>query len=139
MGGDRGEIQDGTKGKKKRINTSSAKAKGRSFQQWVCSKISEITGFPHGKDCPIESRPMGQSGVDVRLEKAVLDYFPFSVECKRQESWSVHSWIEQAKQNIIPGTDWLLFCKSSRKDAVVIMDAEAFFKLLGGRGNDNQC
>lgn len=136
MAGDRGEIQDGTKRKKNRISTSSAKAKGRAFQQWVCSKISEVTGYEHGKDCPIESRPMGQSGVDVRLESGVLACFPFSVECKRQESWSVHSWIEQAKQNIIPGTDWLLFCKSSRKDAVVIMDADAFFRLLSKKGVD---
>ena len=44
------------------MKPQSAKAKGRTLQQWICKKISEFTGFPCGKDCPIESRPMGQSG-----------------------------------------------------------------------------
>lgn len=116
--------------KKKKIQVSSAKAKGRNLQQWVCEKISDLTGFEWGQDKSIESRGMGQNGVDVRLEKAVLRKFPYSVECKFQESWNVHQWIEQAKQNQIKGTDWLLVCKRSRKNPVVIMDAEVFFKLL---------
>ena len=116
--------------KKKRIRVSSAKAKGRQLQQWVCQKISDLTGFPWGKDCPIESRPMGQSGVDARLEKQVLKVFPFSVESKRQENWSVPSWIEQARSNQLPNTDWLLVMRRSHKPPVIVMDGEAFFKLL---------
>jgi hypothetical protein len=116
--------------KKKRITISSAKAKGRNLQQWVCQKISDLTGFPTGQDQPIESRPMGQDGCDVRLESSVLAKFPFSVECKFQESWSVHAWVEQAKANQREDTDWLLVCKRSRKSPVVIMDAVAFFNLL---------
>ena len=73
---------------------------------------------------------MGQSGTDVRMELAVLKEFPFSVECKAQESWGVHEWIKQAKDNQIEGTDWLLIAKRSRMDPVVIMDAEAFFELF---------
>lgn len=73
---------------------------------------------------------MGQSGVDIRLDKEALKKFPFSVECKRQENWAVSGWIEQAKQNQIKNTDWLLICKRSRKPAVIIMDAERFFELL---------
>jgi len=116
---------------KKRITTASAKDKGRRLQKWVCEQISNLTGFPWGQDCPIESRGMGQPGVDVRLEGKVVELFPFSVECKAQESWSVHAWVEQAQTNIMPDTDWLLVAKRSRKDPVVIMDAKAFFKLLG--------
>lgn len=115
---------------KKRISTASAKAKGRSLQQWVCQKISELTGFPWGKDCPIESRGMGQSGVDVRLELKVKRCFPFSVECKFQESWSVPAWIVQARENEVPHTDWLLIARRSRERAIIIMDAERFFALL---------
>ena len=37
---------------------------------------------------------------------------------------------EPYETNIIPGTEWLLFAKKSRKDPIVIMDAQAFFKLL---------
>ncbi len=118
--------------KKKHISVQSAKAKGRKLQQWVCQKIAELTGYEWGSsgdDKPIESRPMGQSGTDVRMESHVLKEFPFSIECKFQESWSVHNWIEQTRENQLPDTDWLLVCKRSRKKPVVIMDAEAFFKL----------
>ena len=122
-----------TKHKKKpRISVQSAKAKGRSLQQYVCRMISEITGYEWGSsgdDKPIESRPMGQKGMDVRMESQVRELFPFSVECKFQESWAVHGWIEQAKENQMKGTDWLLVCKRSRKKPVVIMDADTFFGL----------
>lgn len=132
----RGDISHGEKAKKPRIKPSSAKAKGRNLQKWVCEQISKLTGIPwssNGKeDCPISSRPMGQSGTDVRLESHVKKLFPFSVECKWCESWSVPAWIEQAKTNQEEGTNWLLFCKRSRSDPVVIMDAEAFFELLRG-------
>jgi hypothetical protein len=113
-----------------RIKVQSAKAKGRRLQQWVCQKISELTGFAWGKDKPIESRSGGQNGVDVRLEQSVLSVFPFSVECKSQELWSVHEWVEQAQANKIHDTDWLLFVKRSREPALVVMGAEQFFAML---------
>lgn len=116
--------------KKPRIKTSSAKAKGRNLQQWVCQKISDLTGYEWGADLPISSRPMGQSGTDVRLESQVKLLFPFSVECKCQESWSVHSWVEQAIKNQEKGMQWLLVCKRSRKKPVVIIDADVFFEIL---------
>ena len=52
---------------KRRIKPSSAKAKGRSLQQWVCQKISDLLGIEWGKDELIASREMGQSGTDIRL------------------------------------------------------------------------
>ena len=63
------------------------------------------------------------------MEAKVLKEFPYSVECKAQENWSIPAWIEQAQTNTIPGTEWLLFAKKSRKDPIVIMDAKVF--LLG--------
>ena len=115
---------------KKRISVASAKDKGRRLQKWVCNQISDLTGFDWGHDCPIESRGMGQNGVDVRMEAPVLKEFPYSVECKAQESWSIHAWIEQAQINILPDTDWLLVAKKSRKDPIVVMDARAFFSTI---------
>jgi len=118
---------------KKKITPQSAKAKGRRLQQWVCSKISELTGYEwgsNGEDYAIESRPMGQSGTDVRMESHVLKKFPFSVEAKAVEKMAIPQWVRQAEENKIEGTDWLLVCKQSRKKAIVIMDAERFFELL---------
>jgi hypothetical protein len=112
------------------IKPSSAKAKGRSLQQWTCQKISDLTGLPWGKDELIASREMGQSGVDVRLIGEAKEKFPYSVECKYQESWALSAWIEQAKANQMDGTDWLLVLRKNRMKPVVVMDAEAFFRLL---------
>lgn len=118
------------KSKKKRIKTSSAKAKGRNLQQWVAQQISDITGIPFGKDECISSREMGQSGTDIRLIGEAKDKFPFSVECKAQEAWSVHSWIDQAISNETEDMPWLLIAKRSRKQPIVILDAKLFFHLM---------
>jgi hypothetical protein len=115
--------------KKQRITHQSAKSKGRTLQQWVCQRIADLTGFAWGMDEPISSRPMGQCGTDVRMEAGVLKKFPFSVECKWQESWGVPGWIEQARTNQVKGTDWLLVCKRSRKPPVIVMDAARFFEI----------
>ena len=116
--------------KKKRINTSSAKAKGRSLQQWVCQKISDLLGLPWGKDEMIASREMGQSGVDIRLIGEAKKQFPYSVECKYQESWSIPAWIHQAKTNQEKNMNWLLVIRKNRFDPIVVMDANHFFDLL---------
>ena len=113
-----------------KITVASAKGKGRGFQQWVAKQISKITGCEYGKDLDIESRQMGGSGVDVILRGEAKKLFPFAVECKRQEKKSIpFSWVEQAKANVGDFKTWLLFCRRSNEKAIVIMDAEEFFKL----------
>jgi len=118
----------------------SAKAKGRRLQQWVCEQISHVTGYDwgsSGEDCPIESRPMGQNGTDVRMESHVLKLFPFSVECKWQETWSIPAWIKQAKTNTLPNTDWLLVIKKNNVEELVVMDAKLFFDMIGKKARVN--
>ena len=112
------------------MKTSSAKAKGRRLQQWIAGKISTLTGIPCGKDELIESREMGQSGVDVKLIGIAREKFPFSIEAKSQETWSVPAYIKQAKENTMPGTYWLLVMKRNREDPVICMDAACFMKLM---------
>jgi hypothetical protein len=117
-------------GKKFGISVGARKAKGRELQKWACKKISQLTGYDWGKDCPIESRPMGQSGGDVRMEEKVRRLFPFSVECKRRAKWFVYNWINQAIQNQTPGTDWLVIARADNKKPLVIIDGDKFFELL---------
>src|SRR6056297_1287594 len=110
---------------KKKIKPRSAKNKGMRLQKWVAEQISILTGYEwgtSGQDKPIESRPMGQHGADIRMESQVLKKFPFSVECKSQSKWAIHQWIDQAKENQIDNTDWLLVCKKDRQKPVVIID-----------------
>jgi hypothetical protein len=121
---------------KMRISNSSAKAKGRRLQQWTCQKISDFLGIPWGKDELIASREMGQAGTDVRLLGEAQKRFPYSIECKYQETWSVLAWIEQAKQNQKEGTEWLLVLKKNRINPVVVVDAEHFFDLWKERRGD---
>lgn len=116
---------------KKRITTASAKDKGRRLQKWVMEKISELTGYPCGKDELIASREMGQTGTDIRLIGPAKEKFPFAVECKYQERWALPEWIQQAKANTSEDLpDWLLFIKKNRSDPIVVMDADLFFRLL---------
>ncbi len=119
-----------------KIKTSSAKSKGRSLQQWTCQKISELLNIPWGKDEMIASREASQTGTDVRLVGEAKEKFPYSVECKWQESWALPAWIKQAQDNEQEGTDWLLVIKKNRMKPVVVIDAERFFELLEGRGRD---
>jgi len=119
------------KGKfKKTIGISSRKGKARELQKFVANEISKLTGIPCGKDEEITSREMGQGGVDVRLSKRVLGLFPFSIECKNQEQWSIPSWIEQAKKNQLPDTNWLLIITKNDHEEICILDAKVFFSLL---------
>lgn len=111
---------------------ASRKAKGRTFQKQIGKMIADLLGveFSSKDDALIASRPMGQSGVDIILRGEAAEQFPFAVECKCQESWSVHQWIEQAKYHATKDRPWLLFAKRNRMDPVVIMDAKTFFSLM---------
>ncbi|MCP4569149.1 MAG: hypothetical protein GY841_16365 [FCB group bacterium] len=109
------------------MKTASLKAKGRRLQNWVCEQISKMLGIPYGKDCLIESREMGQSGVDVKLYAEAREKYPFAIECKNCERWNLPGWIRQAKANQKEGTDWQLFISKNYYDPIVVMDAEAWF------------
>lgn len=111
------------------ISVKSRKAKARRLQNWVAKKISDLLGIPCGKDKDIQGREMGQSGTDVKLYGNAFKLFPYSVECKAQEYLAIPTWIRQTKENMVEGTDWLLICKRNREEPIVVLDAEAFFRL----------
>jgi len=115
---------------KKTITVASRKGKARVLQSWVCERVSELTGVPRGKDEEITSREMGQSGTDVRMSKQVLQMFPYSVECKNQETWSLPAFIAQSKKNQLPDTDWLLFLTKNGHEEIAVLDGDVFFKIL---------
>jgi hypothetical protein len=71
------------------MKTSSAKAKGRKLQQEVRDAL-RVVGTAYGLvDGDIESRGMGQNGVDVILSPAAQRVFPLSIECKQVEKLNV--------------------------------------------------
>lgn len=117
----------------KQINIRSGKRKGRNLQQKVCQDISEIINIPYDQqddDCLIHSREIGQSGVDVILRGEAKKLFPFSIECKSAEQFSLNAAREQAQANQARETDWMIVHK--RKvwgSPVVILDWNVFIEI----------
>jgi hypothetical protein len=109
------------------MKPSSAKQKGRSYQQWVRDKILEH--FPALEPDDVKSTSMGAGGEDVQLSPAARKLFPYTIECKSYEKIAVYKWYEQAKTH--KGYEPLVFMKGNRKQPLVLMNAEYFIKLIG--------
>lgn len=112
------------------ITIASRKAKGRNLQKIIALKISELLEIPCGKDELIESREMGQSGVDIKLIGKAKELFPFAIEAKACETWSVGNYIEQAKNNTGDFYTWLLVMKKNRMKPVVLLESKIFKSFL---------
>jgi hypothetical protein len=108
------------------MKTSSAKAKGRRFQQWVRDLLIEQLEI-HPED--IESRSMGAGGEDLIMARAARKKFPLSIECKNQEKVNVWKSYEQAKANC-GDYEPVLFVKKNNFKPLVVVDAEYFVKLF---------
>lgn len=117
----------------KTIKISSAKGKGRELQKKVCRDISEAIGIPYDQqddECLIHSREMGQSGVDVILRGEAKGLFPYSIECKSAEAFSLNAAKGQAEDNQAEGTDWMIVHKRKVwKVPVVILDWRVFIEM----------
>jgi hypothetical protein len=80
------------------MKTQSAKAKGRRLQQWFRDLLIEKLDV-HPED--IESRSMGAGGEDLIMARAAREKFPYSIECKNQESVNIWKSYEQAQEILI--------------------------------------
>ena len=107
------------------MKTSSKKAKGRRFQQWVRDKLIEELDI-HPED--IESRSMGAGGEDLIMARAAREKFPYSIECKNQEAVNLWKAYAQAEENC-KGYEPLVVLKRNRSKPLALVDAEYFIKL----------
>lgn len=109
------------------MKTSSAKAKGRKFQQFIRDKILAL--FPDKLEAgDVVSTSMGAGGVDIKLSPAALRLFPYAIECKKHAKIAIYSWYDQATSNA--GThEPLLFIQADRRKALVVVDADHFLEL----------
>ena len=112
-----------------KVKTQSAKAKGRRFQQWVRDKLIETLNI-HPED--VESRSMGAGGEDLIMARAAREKFPYSIECKNQETLNVWKAYEQAESN---SGDYepVVFIKRNNQKPLVVVDAEYFVRLHNER------
>ena len=108
-----------------KVKTQSAKAKGRRLQQWIRDLLIEKLDI-HPED--IESRSMGAGGEDLIMARAAREKFPYSIECKNQESINVWKSYEQAQEN---SKDYepVVVLKRNNTKPLVLVDAEYFVKL----------
>lgn len=116
------------------ITIASRKAKARNLQILICKKIANLFGVDFNnqdEQCPIHSREMGQSGVDILLRGEIYEKFKFDIECKNCETPSIKKWINQTKKNSKKDRNWLLIwkCKDWKKP-VVILDVDVFFNFF---------
>ena len=108
-----------------KMKTQSAKAKGRRFQQWVRDQLIEKLNV-HPED--VESRSMGSGGEDLIMARAARSKFPYSIECKNQESVNVWKSYAQAKGNA-GEYEPLVVLKRNNTKPLVLLDAEYFIAL----------
>ena len=107
------------------MKTQSAKAKGRRLQQWFRDLLIEKLEV-HPED--IESRSMGAGGEDLIVARAARKKFPYSIECKNQESINVWKSYEQAQEN---SGDYepIVVLKRNKSKPLVLVDADYFVRL----------
>jgi len=76
----------------------------------------------------LESRPMGSQGEDIIMGRESREKFPYSIECKNQETVNVWKAYEQASENC-KGYEPLVVIKRNRHKPLVLVDAEHFVEL----------
>jgi len=110
------------------MKTSSAKSKGRKLQQNVRDVILEqYSEYLEPDD--VRSTGMGQSGVDVQLSPLAKRTFPFSIECKNQQSISIWACLEQTFTNLMDNTFGLLVFKRNRSETYVCLKLDDFMEI----------
>ena len=117
------------------MKTQSRKAKGRRLQQQFMQLLIEKLDID-SED--IESRAMGSGGEDLIMSKAARQKFPYSIECKNQESLNIWKAWEQANGN--KGMyEPLVVIKKNGVRPLVVLDAENFLDMIKEFNNERRC
>lgn len=109
------------------MKPASAKQKGRILQQDIRDKILEK--FPELQEDDVTSRSMGCGGEDVLLSPKARVFFPFSCECKNQESMSIWQALKQAEANAKNNIPLLIF-KRNRTKIYCALSFDDLLKLI---------
>ena len=114
------------------MKTQSRKAKGRRLQQQFRDLLIEKLDIDPED---IESRAMGSGGEDLIMSKAARNKFPYSIECKNQESLNIWKAWEQANGN--KGLyEPMVVIKKNGVRPLVVLDAENFLEMIKEFNNE---
>lgn len=112
------------------MTPSSAKNKGRRFQQYVRDIL--LKEFPQLERDDVKSTSMGSQGEDVQLSPAARKLIPYNIECKSKAKSQIHTYYEQAKQH--GEYEPLVVVKKDRSIPLAIVSLEHFIQLIA-KGN----
>lgn len=116
------------------MKTSSAKAKGRRFQQEVRDRIQKAFNL---SELDVRSNPMGNQGEDIMMSSAAIEKFPFMIECKAVEKVNIWQAWQQANHHVFASkredVHPLVCIKRSRARPLAILDLDVLLELLGGK------
>lgn len=76
---------------------------------------------------------MGSPGEDLQLSPKARKLFAYTVECKARASFVGYKFYEQAKLKARLNISPIVFIKGNRKEPMVLMSAEQFFKLIANK------
>lgn len=107
------------------MKPSSAKAKGRKFQQEIRDLI--LSKYLCLEPDDVRSTSMGAGGEDIQLSPAARSKLPLSLECKHRASYAFFKDYDQAVINAPKGAEPVLVCKANHRAPVVVIDADYFF------------
>ena len=114
------------------MKTQSRKAKGRRLQQQFMQLLIEKLDIDPED---IESRAMGSGGEDLIMSKAARTKFPYSIECKNQESLNIWKAWDQANGN--KGLyEPMIVIKKNGVRPLVVLDAENFLEMIKEFNNE---
>lgn len=113
------------------MKPQSAKNKGRKLQKIVRDDLREI-GRPYGlEDGDVESRGMGQNGVDVILSPAAKRLFNLAIECKNCETLNVaRIFQEHYKKYAQDEALKLLVHSKNHTDPMVTLKWQDFLRIM---------
>lgn len=111
---------------KKRMKTSSIKAKSRSLQNKVTAKL--IAAFPQLGEGDVRPVPMSSAGEDVQLSPAARLVIPHNIECKKYQKFAIYAHYDQAGRH--GGHEPLVVIEADRRKPLAVVDLDYFIRLL---------
>lgn len=113
------------------MKTSSCKAKGRLFQQEIRDMYRSLGCTSGLVDGDIESRGMGQQGVDIIFSPKALTLFNHDIECKKHKRVAVPTQFKKHYEKYKSNTNLkLLFHENNHSMPLVTMKIEDFKSIL---------
>ena len=99
--------------------------KGRRLQQWFRDLLIEKLDI-HPEDIELEVWVLG--GEDLIMARSAREKFPYSIECKNQESINIWKSYEQAPENA-KDYEPIVVLKRNKTKLLVLVDAKYFTEL----------